>query len=312
MHLIISEDREEIARQLKNFPSGDACSRSLFYPDTFSEEAFFQEINTLPFLTQSKLVIVHQIDALSKQNLVSLEKVAEQPPPWISLILTASHLSAQSRLYKLISKKGKVTRTQNEKAWEKEKRLADWLVEQAALEKVLLSPQSATYLVKGVHESTLQTELEKLICFVGDRKEITLEDIRLLSTPAHHETLWQLGDALFARDIALSLKTGTILLRDGMAIFPLLAHLRSQFKTAIQILEAAAEGQLSQKFPYLKGRLAEKKLSLLKGYGANDLKQGVLLIYEAELKAKNGFDTSLALEMLLVRLCQSKFCELSA
>ncbi len=302
MHLIISKDREDIRRTLSSLLRDQSEPASLFYPENFTVEAFSQEVETLPFLSKAKRVIVHEIDQLSKEQLGVIQQYIEKPSKWISLYLTATQLAPQSKLVKLVEKSGKVIRFKEEKPWDKEKRLANWLIEEAQVNGVQFSPQAATALVKAVDHQMLKCELEKLICFVGTRQEITLEDISLMCTPIHHETLWQLGDALFAREIANALKVGRILLDEGMAIFPLLANLRSQFNTGIGILKAAQDGVVSQKFPYLKGRLLDKKLGVLKKYGEDLLRRGLIVIFEAEIQAKNSAEPYLLLELLIARL----------
>lgn len=300
MHLIISKDKEELRRALHSLMEEKPAA--CFSPETFSSDAFSQEVETFPFLAKQKSIVVQEVDSLSKEHLETLCSYVEKPSEWITLYLTATQLSSQHRLVKRIEKQGKVVRYKEEKPWDKEKRLANWLSEEAEKEGVTLSLQAATVLVKAVDHRMLLCELEKLVCFVGKRSEITVEDISLLSTPIHHETLWQLGDALFASDYTQALKIGKILLEEGMAIFPLLASLRSQFKTGLEILQAAKTGEVAQKFPYLKGRLLDKKLGALKAYGPERLQKGLNTLFDAELRAKQAVDPELLLELTLVKL----------
>lgn len=296
MHLIISKDKEEIRRALASLLKHKEGALVSFYPENFSTQTFLQEVETLPFLSQHKKVVVHEIEQLDEEAKEAICHFIEHPNRWISLYLTALSLSAQSKLAKLMEKRGKVRRFREEKPWEKEKRLAEWLVHEAKGEGVKLSLQAATALAKGVDHQMLNSEIEKLICYVGEKKEITLDAIRAVSIPIHHETLWQLGDAIFARQTASALTIGKILLQEGMTIFPLLANLRSQFQTGIEIVQDRAP-------PYLKGRLLEKKQGILKNYGMQRLQQGLLLLFETEIQAKSStIEPSLLLEILLAKL----------
>lgn len=275
----------------------------MFSPENFTRDLFFQEVETRPFLSQKIGILVQDLDQLPEEGREALCHYLENPNEWITLYLTAGHLAPQSKVVKLVDKRGSVHRLKEEKPWEKERHVADWLIAEAKRENVHLSLQTATTLARQVDPMMLEQELEKLICFVGNKREITLEDISLLTTRMHDETLWGLGDALLAREVPRALTIGSTLLEEGMAIFPLLAHLRSQFSTSIEILHAAEEGELPQKFPYLKGKLLEKKLERLKKYGRESLQQGVLKIFEAEIEAKNSsVDPSLLLELLIVKL----------
>lgn len=303
MHLIVGKDSEEVRRALANLLREQEAPVTSLYSENFTVDGFCQEVETPPFLSKKKSVVVHGVDQLTEEGREALRRYLERPSPWISLYLTAEALTPQSKIAKLVEKGGKVLRFKEEKPWEKEKRLADWLVQEAQREGIRLTLQTATRLVQGIDAQMLRTELDKLICFVGERKEITPEDISLISTPAPHETLWQLGDALFACETAKALTIGKILLNEGMAIFPLLANVRSQCTTGVGILEAAQQGEVAQKYPYLKGQLLDKKLKVLKKYGRERLQRAMLLIFETEVKAKNSAaDPSLLLEILIVKL----------
>ena len=274
-----------------------------FYPEAFTTNLFFQEVETRPFLSSAKGVVVHEIDQMNDSGKEALVRYLEKPSPWISLYLTALELAPQSKLAKLMEKKGEVHRFKEEKPWEKEKRLSSWLISEAKREGCLLSMEGAMALVKGIDHQMLSQELNKLICCAGERREIDLQDINILCTPVHHETLWQLGDALLGREVSHALKVANSLLEEGMVIFPLLASLRTQFLTGIEILHAADLGEVAQHFPYLKGKLLDNKLKILKKQGVERLQQGVLLMFETEVKAKNSSaNPSLLLELLIVKL----------
>ncbi len=302
MILIIAKDAQErqraLDRALKKEKPG---APHLFDVENFN--AFFQELETLPFLSKSKVVVMQLIDLLDKRQTEQLVDYLDKPNPWITLYLTAAALPSNS---KLVKQADQVVRIKEEKVWEKEKRLASWVVEEAAASGVVMTLPVAQTFVKAVDAQFLQSELEKLICFVGNTCSITLEAIQAVSSPIHHETLWQLGDAIFSMDAALSLQIGSILLEDGMALFPLLAHLRTQLHTTQKVLTALQSGgkeAVIQAFPYLKGGLLDKKVALAQKYGVSRLKQGLVFIYETELKAKNSaIDPEILLEMLLVRL----------
>lgn len=302
MHLIVSKDSEELRRALSGLLREQEAPTTNLHPENFTVDLFCQEVETPPFLSKRKSVVIHGVDQLTEEEREAVRRYLEKPSPWISLYLTAESLSAQSKIAKLVEKGGQVLRFKEEKPWEKEKRLADWLMQEAQRAGVQLNMQAAARLVQGSDAQMLRGELDKLICFVGQRKKIEIEDISLISTPAPHETLWQLCDCLFACDSAKALTIGKILLEEGMAIFPLLAGVRSQCATGMGILDAAEQGEVAQKYPYLKGQLLEKKLKILKKYGRERLTRATLLVFETEVKAKNsGTDPALLLEILIVK-----------
>jgi DNA polymerase III subunit delta len=303
MYLIVGKDEEEVRRVLAGMLRDEKAPLIRFDPENFTIDAFRQEVETPPFLSKNKGVVIQGVDELAEEGCEAVRHYLEKPSAWIALYLTAAVLPPQSKIAKLIEKGGKILRFAEEKPWEKEKRLAAWLMQEAEREGVRLALAPALRLIQSTDSRMLRSELDKLICFVANSKQITVEDIALISTPAHHETLWQLGDALFACDVTQALSTAKGLLDEGMTIFPLLANLRTQCTTGVGILKAAQQGEVAQKYPYLKGALLEKKLKILKKYSAECLEQAILLIFETEIKAKNsGPDPMLLLEVLIVKL----------
>lgn len=304
MHLIVSREKEESQRALYDLLRGYRYPVTHFYSETFTPNGFLQEVETLPFLSQEKGVVIHELDQVSETGQKTLLKYLEKPSPWISIFLTALDLPATHKIAKLIEKKGKVLRFKDEKPWEKEKRLTNWLIAEAEQEGCSLSREASFTLVRGVESEMLLQELSKLICYVGENRRINLEDVKTLSLLNSHETIWQLADAIMGKEVLRALKIGKELLEEGVAIFSLLAHLRSQFSNGIDLLKAAEQGQAAQQFPYLKGNLLEKKLQMLKKQGIERLKQAVILIFDSEIQVKNSsIDSSLLLELLTIKLC---------
>lgn len=306
MVLIIAKDSEERRRALQSALHHEEAPRVSFGPEHF--EAFLQEIETLPFLSKSKAIVLHEIDQLDKASLEKLAAYLKKPNGWISLYLTASALSAQS---KVVKNSERVIRLKEEKPWEKEKRLVQWVMEEAAASGVAIAIGPAQALVKSVEPAYLTQELEKLICYVGEKREITLEAIHAVCTPIHHETLWQLGEAIFARQSSVAIRIGKTLLEEGMALFPLLAHVRTQFHTTLKIFslyQHEGKAAVAQAFPYLKGALLDKKIAAANQYEKTRLEQGIVHLFETELKAKNSaIKPALLLEILLVKMTHDTF-----
>ncbi len=273
--------------------------------ETFSSERFLEEIETRPLLSDKIILHVKEIDKLRASDLNTLLVYLKRPNPWALLLLTASQLSRGSKLAKAVEQRGVVLWLEEKKT---EKNLADWLIHQAAIAGVAFPVSEADVLVKslGYEQDMLQNELEKLICYVGKRRKITAEDISKISCKKHLETLWKLGDAIFSLDNATAWRVGRSLMEEGMVFFPLLASMRTQIRTGLEILSQHLQGggsAVTKAFPYLKGWLLEKKLKMLRRYGKERLQRALIVLFETEIQAKNSAtDHALLLQILLTRL----------
>lgn len=269
------------------------------------------ELNSLSFFAKQNLIVIHNIDKVKKGDQQTLEDYFAKPNPQAFLLLTATSLSGATNFYKKIEKAGVILDVAAEKPWEKEKTVADWFQKTAWEHSKKISLPVCQMLVKqmGVDQSLLEQELHKLICYVGDRSDITVEDIKDICLVANIETIWQLGDAIFRRDSAGAIRIFRALMGEGSHFLGLLRQVRGQFQTGLQISSILTQGGTSANvtalFPYMKGTILEKNVKTAQDYGLNRYKNGLLLIDKADIDAKNsGGDIELIADMLMMRLTQ--------
>lgn len=306
LYLIILKEAEERKAALQIVLNSIGTPAASFYPTMFSSKDFMEEVNTFPLLAKNKAAILYDIDQLNDEALESIGSYVANPSPWAIVLMTATSFPPQSKLVKGIEKNGVVVRCKEEKPWDKEKRLAGWVAYEAREAGVTFPASLIQMFIKSVDPACLKNELEKLICFAGEKKEITKEAIKQITCPMRQETLWQLGDAVLEGAFPKAVVIGSALLEEGMAFIQLLAHLRSQMHTGMQILQVyKKEGSqgVAASFPYLKGGLLEKKLSLLQHYGLFRIQTALICLFDMEVQAKNSAaDPHLLLETLLTKL----------
>jgi DNA polymerase III subunit delta len=310
LYLILSKDsfqRKQVcdhlisALTLKDIQSFDASAEPI--------GTILEELNSLSFFSKKRVLLIQNLDKAPKNFLEKLETHLVKLNPAISLILSSASLSAVTKLYKRIEKMGIIFEQPEEKPWEKEKSAQEWVLSKAAQESKSMSQQTALFLVKqiGTDPAVLFQEIEKLICYVGERTELTVQDISSICSIAHTESIWQLGEAIFKRDAMMALRISKGLMEDGLAFLALLRQLRSQFETSYQICGILAQGgtsgDVTQQYPYMKGTILERNMQQARSYGLHSFKLGLLKIDETELKAKNsGIDMEILNELLIAHL----------
>jgi len=278
-----------------------------FSADSFTLAKFYQELEQFSFFSSMKCLLISDVHLLKKKEFDSFTAYLDNPNPNITLIFVAAGSFTHAKLKAAIDKQGIVFDLLKEKPWEKKQRMALHIRQVCNKEKITIEQRCIELLLQmvGEQQSTLECELEKVICFVGSRKSITAQDLSAIVMPVFHETIWRLSDELFASNFLQAWQVGKELLEES-SIFYLLSNLRGQVRTALEIITIyQAEGSIAvtRRFAYLKGAFLEKKVALLQRYGAGRLKQALLLLYEAEVQAKaSKLKESLIFEMLLVNL----------
>ena len=293
---------------LKGEKSPELCLH-IFDGEKHNADAVIQELEALAFFSKKRLIALHNVDAFDKAATLKLEAYAAAPNRSVCFIATAGSINRGTTFYKKMEKAGVVLDVAEEKPWEREKTVSDWLHHEAAKLGKQMAPPHCLALVKqlGTDQALIQTELHKLACFVGERKTITDRDIAAISTSVTLDNAWQLGEAIFRRDAAAALRVSKALLTDGTALIALLRQIRSQFQTEFQVCSILSNGgtpaNVAQEFPYMKGTILDRHIRQSQDYGMQRFKEGLLAIDAAELQAKNSMiDPDFLAERLVIKL----------
>ncbi len=277
--------------------------------ETPSQEKIAQELNTLSLFANRHLVIVQGIEKLSKPTTEYLISYFSNPSTTVFLILTASSLARNTKLYKEAEKHGIMLDIAELKPWEKEKVLQQWIVETVAAQGKNITAQVAHYLIKHVtnDQTQLNLEIEKLMCYTIDRKEITLQDVIAITSAINLENVWQLGEAIFQRDANSALRISKALLNDGVAFLALLRQVRNQLQTQLQVCCILANGgnqqQITEHFPYMRGKILEKHVQQAQNYGKQKCISAMIKVDDVEMLAKSsGASPDLLADMLITQV----------
>ncbi|MBA3722889.1 MAG: DNA polymerase III subunit delta [Parachlamydiaceae bacterium] len=291
-------------------PNNRDLSLQTFDGNHVTADEILLELNSLSFLVPKKGVLIQQADKCKKGVQEALELYMAKPQRSVHLILIASSLTKTSNFYKKIEKVGVVLELAELKPWEKEKHAVEWVNKQAAAARKVMAYPVCQLLVKysGADQNSLAKEFEKLLCFIGEKKDVTQQDIEAICTNSHSQTIWQLGEAIFRFDASSALSTCMNLLDEGQALLPLLRQIRNQLQTGYQIstILAQEDGKISEitdEYPYMKGQILDRNIQQAKHYGVQNYKLGLIAVDEAEMQAKNSqIDDNLIAELLMIKL----------
>lgn len=315
VYLILSKDRfllkNGVDLFLKALKHKDSSSFSVisFDSEHLSIGAIQDELLTQSLFSKQKAVWVDLGEKPATSFLKDLQECIDSLSQGTYVLFSAAAINHATGFYKKVEKLGIILEVAEEKSWEKEKNLAAWVVQQLTEDGKTIESHACQQLIKqiGSDQAVLFQEIRKLVCYIGDRKHITLEDVRAICTTINIENAWQLGEALFKRDIAASMRISKALLDEGTPFLTLLRQMRNQFQTdyaICTILDSGGTGQeISQAFPYMKGFILEKHMRTAKEYGRENFRNGLLHIDAMELMAKNGsVDPYFLAELLTIKL----------
>lgn len=280
-----------------------------FQGNQTSPEALNSELNSMGLFATRRVILIRDTDKLPKNTLPVLLKFLEKPSRDVFVILEAEAFNKNTNFYKDIDASGILLDVPELKPKEKASAMLNVLREKATALGKTIDPQVCNLMINqlGTDQALLHNELEKVICFVGDRKNISAEDIRAICGTVPQESIWQFGDALFKKDAPSALRMVHGLLSDGTHFLSLLRQIRSQFQTKYQVCSILASGgsfaDIEKQFPYMKGFVLDTNVRMAQGYGLESFKKAMIAIDEAELAAKNSQTSSeLSAEILIIKL----------
>jgi DNA polymerase-3 subunit delta len=147
-----------------------------------------------------------------QEEFAAIEEYCRNPNPDAVLIFIADHISIPSDARRMdMQDKDRYERIREtlgeycaviELARVEEGDGINWVVEHAAKEAVMIDADAARELVDALGSDMMlvSNELEKLILFVGQKKRITIGDVETMVLAAKQRSLYELTDAISAKD----------------------------------------------------------------------------------------------------------------
>lgn len=156
--------------------------------------------NTLPFMSEKRLVVVNDADRLKKPVQEAIVTYLESPSETTVLALVAEKLAKNTRLYKAIAQIDK--KAVIECAPQSARELPNQVQKFASSKGVTITRPAAEELISLIGESTvhLDGELDKLAIALGKGAVIDVDEVQAYVARVAEPKPWHLSDALSARD----------------------------------------------------------------------------------------------------------------
>jgi DNA polymerase III subunit delta len=187
--------RKELSKVISDFEQehGDLAVER-FSGEVANFEQIFSAITNPPFLTPKKLVAVEDISSVKDIN-TRFEELLSQSQDQIEVVLVSDKLDKRSALYKYLKKHTDYKEFANIPA----NNISGWVKSEVVARGGSIDSQSAQVLVEfvGTNQQKLSNEIDKLLQY---NSKISEDSINLLSVKQPSTTMFQLLDALFAKD----------------------------------------------------------------------------------------------------------------
>ena len=231
----------ELNAALKPFLASD-FDKEIFYADEKPLSEVIDFATVFPFGSEKKFIIYKEFE--KSRDKKSLQSYIESPAEFTVLLIihNGSIQNADTVLYRTLLEKNFIYEAKELKG----NNLINWLVDYCEANKKALNSENAQMIVDivGENRSMLEAQLDKIITFIGDKSEITLEDIRALSSSLKEYSIFDLQDAVGKKDKARAMKLAFNLLEKGQEP-TFIIHMLTRYFTGLARVNEMTEQKLN-------------------------------------------------------------------
>lgn len=277
--------------------------------------AALEQSQTLPMLAPQQVVFLDDLESLEKLGeknrdaaVERLQTYLDSPAPFTVLVLEATGLDQRMKLAKLLGEKTLVVEVGLGEDQDRRQSAA------AALARSLVKEQGIEFengaaedLAEAVAADLmrLKTEIDKLVTYVGRRKQISRQDVAAMVISEKSTTVWALTDVLATGNSKVALEFLDRLLRDGEEPLQMLGALTWMYRKLIEASEVKGvnNGYQAARALGMRPEQAELALNAARKIPRAQLLAGLGALQRADDRLKRGGeDTRAILEFLLAEL----------
>lgn len=260
---------------------------------------------TAPFLADHRFVVVKNAEKLSNRAVQELLPYLDQPAAETCLVLVSQDRKSNVRdlLQAHVLSHGEVVT-----CWPLfEQDALRWISERFQKLGKQCAPLAAKQLLEATGSSLedLSQEIEKIALYTGSRKGVTVDDVDQASGRLKTHTVFELRDALMAKNAPRALQLLQKLESDGEEPTRLLNGVIYPWLRELLRAKAAPESEKTAAAPVgrFQAKMAEARREGLERYSLKDLLEALQAALECDQAIKTGrLPGSLALELFVLGL----------
>lgn len=261
--------------------------------------------DTLPFFSDYRLIILEDTGLFKAAN--DMADYLKQMPSTTIMLFVEKEVDKRNRLYKYVNKEGRAVELKSMTAHE----MKLWLARLLKKEGKQIRENTADYFLGLIDNNmySVKNEVDKLISYVGDREEITKEDVDAVACVQINGQIFQMMDAVASGDAANTMKLYHDLLALRESPMMILYMLSRHFNILLQIKElgaGASRGEIAGKvgiYPSFVPRYQNQS----RHFSKQQLCQMLEQCAETEFLFKRGrMGDQIGVELLLVQFVNSR------
>ncbi|HEY4978993.1 MAG TPA: DNA polymerase III subunit delta [Candidatus Acidoferrum sp.] len=287
---------------------------SRFSADREEAQAALEQAQTLPMLSPRQVVFLEEAEAIEvlgeknrKETVEGILAYLKDPAPFTVLVIEAAKLDMRMQLGKNLAEEILVVEVGTGDNPEAKIAGAAKVARSLASEKGIALEQGAAEelaeLVSG-DLLRLQTEMEKLATFAGERKQITKAEIVALVISEKTTTIWEVAGFLAGQQPKQALEFINRLFAEGEPALQMLGAISWMYRKIVEASEVrgTTNGWQAARALGMRPEQAELALQCARKISKERLMNGLRALREADVQLKSGRDERTVMEFLVWEL----------
>jgi DNA polymerase-3 subunit delta len=264
---------------------------------------------TMPFLADKKAVILKNSEKLRAADLKKLAEVLKLELPSIFIMMWPERVKSDTKslsVFKAADETGVIVECRQ--LYDNE--VPRWIQGMFSKEGRRVASDAVEYLIKenGSNLMNLSNEIEKLLLYTKDKKEIDVSDVELSSGHTKMLNLNNLQEAIEARSADKAIKIADSLISEGeiplMIIGTIYRTVRRLLEAKTLIEEMDLSEQETAKALRMHPYFAKIFFTRAAGFNSRELKKAVKHTLEADRKIKSTtIPANIVVDELLMKVC---------
>ena len=276
----------------------------IFYGGELDEREVFDHLNSIPLLSDKRLVVIRDVEKVSDEFKASLIKYIKKPSKSAYLILDAQN-------YSVLKDYDEVLNLINVRKLDPPAGgpLSSWVRDYARESGKTITDDAILILreLEGNDLSYLSQELDKLITFVGVRKEIKSDDVEEIIGRSSVTSAFDIADAIGRKDTAGAIRITSSLVMSGRKEYEIIGlltwHLRRMLK-AKAMKDKGDSDYFIASILKIGRKFQDEFFRQLAGLKREKIRSNIEILLQTDLDMKRAkFDTGAVLEFAIIRLC---------
>ena len=253
-------------------------------------QTIIENLSTQPLFSSHIIVGINNGSELTKKERAELEGFITKPSKFAFLVMGASSLKDFSAVCNTAKNDIVVLDLSQEKTWDRQRRLQQWLMDRCAKEGKKISQPVASEILEacGPDIMLLEQELLKIIAYVGESSTISSEDVKKIGVNYVLPTGWNMAESV-VWEAKAPIKDPSFSLSD---LLPLVGQVRYHLQLLRQFAVYLSQGQsreeISAHFPQVRQNTFDKCMQLISSHHPAYFDEALKSVFKIDLLAKNS------------------------